>query len=322
MALRNIFNSQRNTLTQEHLDITNQLVLKEENYEIAHTLNPDNGEYTVSNKNNVNLLKFNRNGVLQSSKVKDYIDTQNAPLFTISNSHSASLEDHETRLSSVENGEAGNQNLSSVLDVGNDADGNSITNLNNVSVQSINFTNPESDDLTLTYGGNELYCNKTISCDVSLYAPEVNCLGIGVNGVLNVFNSENSNIIMQSNAQENRIFSSSNASLQGFIVGNHLTGTSTNSNAVLVSGIDVPNNKMGYIKGKAFSKSSLFEFEVFCKNVDGVVSIMNWNLDSLYIEGNERITFNPHGQTVLPRLYNTNSPTNWSFLYETNFISV
>lgn len=97
-------------LNVEQLHVRNQLQFNEDNYQIHHTLDPDNGKYEV--KNNVNgkvILSVNHDGTLNSSILKNYQDDKSASLQTQINahtstlaSHTTSINSHGTRLSSLE----------------------------------------------------------------------------------------------------------------------------------------------------------------------------------------------------------------------------
>lgn len=103
---------------------------------------------------------------------------------------------------------------------------------------------------------------------------------------------------------------------------NVFNGSSSSNIPFQVGTIAISNNTIGYIRGDVKSKSSFINFQVYCKNQAGTVSILSFNKDCYYLGGSEDISFSVNSTNIVLTLTNTNSSTNYRVLYNTDFIAL
>lgn len=205
MALRNIFNPAKKSITSENFDVTNTLTLREDNYEIKHVLSPINGDYTIKTKSDVTIQKYNSAGTLGDSRLKSYIDNKVQTVENLAQSHTS-------RIISLENGTNGSaQGLGSVLGVNSDGQNQNITNVNSIGCTTISM-----DGISISKQAGEFVVDTPITSLISLYAPDVNCENLGTGtGRVNL-GQHDGHIMMSFSSAGNSVTSPSNASLEGF----------------------------------------------------------------------------------------------------------
>jgi hypothetical protein len=101
-----------------------------------------------------------------------------------------------------------------------------------------------------------------------------------------------------------------------------LSDTSENDTPFVAGNIAIATDKVGLISGVAKSETSCIEFNVYCKNDDGTVSILSWNKNSKYLGNSENLTFSVSTTNIVLTLTNRNSASNWKIIYNTDFVNL
>jgi hypothetical protein len=100
-----------------------------------------------------------------------------------------------------------------------------------------------------------------------------------------------------------------------------INGTTSGSSHDCTS-VFLESNKRGFIKGKIYFETGYIEFDVYCKNVGGTVSIQSWNLEFNYITDNKTLQFEVRSTRVYVTLVNLSSSIPFRLSYDTDFVSI
>jgi hypothetical protein len=251
MALRNLYHSQTSSFSMEDIEITHAMTLKEADYSIKHELNPTTGTYSVKNKLGNKVMEFDNNLNLKSGnalhshiqsktqEVKDVTDTHATSITSLqtdltrvqnqANTLSTTTTNNVARLTALEGVVSGGAGLEidNILAIGNDADGNEIIGLSNVSSDKVTISGIEltSVEGVLT-SGNNLYV-PVLNTDA------INCIG-GGDVLLGKSIIDNSTMFAV-RCNDNNIVSYSDAELVGFKTIDDMAGQITDlTNRVVV----------------------------------------------------------------------------------------
>lgn len=103
MSIKNVAISQNRAVFQD-FEAHNSFTIKENVNTIVHQVDENTGEYVIKNANNNKILSVNLDGTLtQPSFIKSHISNSILPVSQQVAIHQGKINQHEDRLSSVEN---------------------------------------------------------------------------------------------------------------------------------------------------------------------------------------------------------------------------
>jgi hypothetical protein len=220
------------SINLEKLHVRNELQFNEDNYSVRHVLDPATGKYEVINSAGVKYMSMNHDGTQNSSVLKNSTDavqntvsahatqltrqastlaTQASTILSHSatiTSHTNTLTTHDDRITAVEGSSSLVGSIDQVLATGNDADGQEIINLSNVSSSKVTV-----DGIELTNVGGVLSCGNDIDIPV-VNCSALNCI-LGGDVQLGKYVGDDS-VMFKVLSNHNNIVSYSDAELIGF----------------------------------------------------------------------------------------------------------